>query len=269
MILKSPVQRNQRGLYKEQYKGNITLLDLGGEVNVVRKKGSSEYFTARRLNKDKINNLELRHENLITAIELFTEGNIVYAVAENMFLSLSQIVKSPPFPTADEIGIIMGQVRLLSHSHSDDILDGLVYLRDEGFFHGALSCLDVLINESGSVKLTTHKAFTRISPDAVDEDKKGFADICMMLMQKYTLGNGKVGVQNTERWKNSPHIIPFLSSTTSCHRVTELREHPFVSSLWSPESGWPRNILRGLVLTAQFTVRRDFRHSEECGFKDN
>lgn len=114
-IFKGLFSSDQGEPYKDQYKGNITLLDLGGEVNIVRKKGSSEYFTARRLYKDNADNIltqlnEMRHESLIAAIEVFTEGDNVYIVADKMLLSLTQIVKSPPFPSAEEIGIIMGQV---------------------------------------------------------------------------------------------------------------------------------------------------------------
>lgn len=113
--LKRPFPIHQGESYKLQYKGNITLLDLGGEVNVVRKKGFLEYFTARRLYKDNAGDVliqltEMRHENLVAAIEVFTEGDNVYIVADKMLLSLMQIVKSPLTPRDDQIGTIMGQV---------------------------------------------------------------------------------------------------------------------------------------------------------------
>ncbi|KAL7940558.1 kinase-like domain-containing protein [Trichoderma barbatum] len=253
---------NQGELYQDQYKGQITLLDLDGEVNIVQRKGSSEYFTARRLHTENANNLlfqlnEMRHENLIATIEVFTEGDTIYIVADNMPLSLKQIVLSPPIPTAKEIGTIMGQV-----------LDGLVYLLDKGFVHGTLNCPNVLINANGSVKLTTHNLFSKVSEKTIAKDRDGVAEICMKLMQKYKLDIGKVGVRNIEHLGNSD-ILDFLSSTTSCYGAKELRQHQFISGLWSPESGWPRNILRGLVLTTELSVPRNFRHSAEAIFNES
>lgn len=50
----------------------------------------------------------------------------------------------------------------------------------------------------------------------------GIAEISMMLMQKYKLNNGKVGVEKVEAWQNSD-IIDFLSCATSSTAAVELR----------------------------------------------
>lgn len=100
---------------KDQYKWSVTLLDLGGEVRVVQKRGFPEHYAARQLHKDNAHRIisqltEIRHGNLVAAIETFTEGSNFYIIVEKMLLSLIQIVRSPPIPSAEEIGVIMGQV---------------------------------------------------------------------------------------------------------------------------------------------------------------
>ncbi|PTB40397.1 hypothetical protein M441DRAFT_38171 [Trichoderma asperellum CBS 433.97] len=242
--------------HKDQYKGSVTLLDLGGEVRVVQKRGLSELYAARQLHKDNVHGIisqlnDIRHENLVAAIETFTEGSNSYIVIDKMLLSLHQVVRSPPIPSAEEIGVIMGQ-----------ILDGLIYLQNKGLAHGALNCLGVLIDETGNVKLTTHELFIQTSREAIAKDMKSIAEISMMLMQKYKLDNGKVGVEKVEPWKNSG-ILDFLSYTTSCEGCVDLRQDPFISSLWKKGFGWPKEKLRGLVEIARLTVPRNFRYNEK------
>lgn len=106
---------NREGRYRDLDNGKLTLLDLGGEVTLIRKKGLPEYYAARQLHKDKANGIlsqlaKIRHENILAAIETFTEGKNIYMVVDKILLSLIQIVRSPPTPNAREIGTIMGQV---------------------------------------------------------------------------------------------------------------------------------------------------------------
>lgn len=106
---------NGKGRYRNLGKGKLTLLDLGEEVTLIKKEGIPEYYAARQLHKDNAIEIlfqlaNIRHENILTAIETFTEGENIYMVVDKVLLSLVQIVRSPPTPNAREIGTIMGQV---------------------------------------------------------------------------------------------------------------------------------------------------------------
>lgn len=110
---------------KDQYNGTVTLLDLGGEVRVVQKRGLSGHYAVRQLHKENAHRIisqltEIRHKNLVAAIETFTEGNNIYIIVDKMLLSLIQIVLSPPIPSAEEIGVIMGQVKIYSQLEIDE-----------------------------------------------------------------------------------------------------------------------------------------------------
>ncbi|KAM4067820.1 kinase [Hirsutella rhossiliensis] len=130
-----------------KYKKIITLLDLGGEVIVSRKKGSLDMVGVKSVKKDKENETlewlrKLRHSNNIAALEVFSTESALYVVYEEMHTPLEHIVRSTAFPSSKEIGIILGQ-----------ILDGLMCLESLERAHGLLSCDNVLLHRTGLVKL--------------------------------------------------------------------------------------------------------------------
>lgn len=100
----------------EKYKKLVTLLDLGGEVIVARRKGSLEMVGVKEvpqgLETETLQWLrKLRHPNITIAIEMFSTASRLYVVYEEMHLPLEHIVRSAAFPSSKQIGTILGQVR--------------------------------------------------------------------------------------------------------------------------------------------------------------
>lgn len=98
-----------------QYKKILTMLDLGGEVILSRKKGSLERVGVRTCSKDRESETltwlrKLRHYNIVATIEVFATEGALYVVNEEMHLPLEHIVRSTAFPGSKEIATIAGQV---------------------------------------------------------------------------------------------------------------------------------------------------------------
>ena len=55
-------------------------------------------------------------------------------------------------------------------------------------------------------------------------DVEALGRIMMELMQKYTKEDGRVGIEDLERWPSDCDAVEFLSLTTSAASVNELRE---------------------------------------------
>lgn len=98
-----------------QYINVITVLDLGGEVNLARRKNTLQMFHIRNLGKDREREvsswLHMVHDNIVATVEVFANKGSFYVVNEETLLSLEHIVRSTAFPSAKAVGTITGQVR--------------------------------------------------------------------------------------------------------------------------------------------------------------
>ncbi|ODA75786.1 hypothetical protein RJ55_08686 [Drechmeria coniospora] len=240
-----------------RYKKILTLLDFAGEIIVSRKKASLEMVGVTLINTVKEDETlewlrKLRHGNIVAAFEAFSTETALYVVYEEMHIPLEHIVKSPAFPSSEEIGTILGQ-----------ILDGLIFLETHGRTHGSLNCDNVLLHRTGLVKLgdgAQYDSFVPATSEAKVSDLKELATITMRLMQKYALDNGKVGVENPTHWRES-QILDFLSSIMSATGPRQPRRHFFLHQIWRKGSRWPVEALCDLITVAQHTVPRDYRWS--------
>ena len=91
-------------------------VELGGTVEVaVRKAPPVELVHVRAFSTEasaKTLHLfrQLRHENIVTALEAFTTDNGLYIILEHMPVSLERIVRSPAYPDERQLAAILGQV---------------------------------------------------------------------------------------------------------------------------------------------------------------
>jgi hypothetical protein len=91
-------------------------LKLDSFVTVAsRKADSNELVTiktfGRRDAKDKLHKLRhLRHDRLVTLLDIFAFDDSVHVVMEHMPVSLAQVVASPAYPNERQLAAILGQV---------------------------------------------------------------------------------------------------------------------------------------------------------------
>jgi len=75
----------------------------------------------------------------------------------------------------------------------------------------------------------------------------------MLLMQKYTLNNGSVGVEDLQRWPLDSDAALFLAMTTSAALLDDLMEHQLLRCKWRKQD------LKGMVSLAQVAARRFYK----------
>ncbi|KAK5209213.1 hypothetical protein LTR41_004748 [Exophiala xenobiotica] len=123
-------------------------LELAGAVEVaVRKTAPIHLVHVRKFSNaesEKVLHLfrQLQHRNIVTALDVFADSDGLYVVLEHMSIALERIVNSPAYPTEQQLAAILGQ-----------LLNGIVYLAEEGFEHGRLSCSNILLNTDGTLKI--------------------------------------------------------------------------------------------------------------------
>lgn len=87
-------------------------VELGGAVEVaspvelVHVRAFSTEESAKTLHLFR----QLRHQNIVTALEAFTTDNGLYIVLEHMPVSLERIVRSPAYLDERQLAAILGQV---------------------------------------------------------------------------------------------------------------------------------------------------------------
>ncbi|KAK7985501.1 hypothetical protein PG996_005258 [Apiospora saccharicola] len=164
-----------------------------------------------------------------------------HAASENEAAAATNLA----YPSETQLAAILGQ-----------ILDGLIYLRAEGFEHPLLACENILLNLDGDVKIG--KLWVRCSDDHVlttianpqycqnissrgtSRDLQIIGNITMRLMQKYAKENDAVGVDEPQRWPPHSNAISFLSLTTSASSMVELSGHEFLAEQWRKHQRWEK-----------------------------
>jgi serine/threonine protein kinase len=120
------------------------------EVLVQQFSGKSDNDGLQRLQ-------DLRHRNIHAVLEVFRHGKETYIVFEYMELSLHEVATVGI--NTDELAGILRQVcpplfrPMEGSAQLSQVVDGLVYLAEQGVEHGALTCSNVLVSKEGAVKL--------------------------------------------------------------------------------------------------------------------
>lgn len=98
----------------------------------------------------------IRHENILSAKECYREGNRLFALVDDLPLTLEHLVSL--HPDQHQVASVMHQVRTRKQGVSDSIdilqiLNGLNYLVEAGFEHTSLTSSNILLGSDGIVKI--------------------------------------------------------------------------------------------------------------------
>ncbi|PGG98897.1 hypothetical protein GX51_06544 [Blastomyces parvus] len=183
---------------------------------------------------------QVQHQNIISARECYSDKEAMYALVDDLPLTLVQLVGCRAYPSESQLASIIGQV-----------LDGLSYLITAGFEHKSLTCSNILLGLDGSVKIAGLEFCVERLPNQTQiESIKALATITMELMQKYDKDDGLIGVDDLDRWPVDSASFGFLSATSSAMSIEVLKEHPLVSKQ-RPSPG----VLVGLARLALISAR--------------
>ncbi|KAJ5216814.1 hypothetical protein N7468_009822 [Penicillium chermesinum] len=123
--------------------------NLAGEVFIVaRRSRPSQVVAIREYTKGDVNKMlqwyeTLDHDNLLSARECFVDGGSMYALVDDLPLTLEQLVGCrTTFPTETELASMIWQ-----------ILNGLCYLSSKSLKHQCLTSRHILLGLDGVVKI--------------------------------------------------------------------------------------------------------------------
>ena len=107
----------QAGSPWRRYKAILSLLDMGDKVIVASERAAPmsrvgvRRFPRGNQDTETLSRLrEVRHANIVAALEAFQGQKILYIVFEDMHMPLDHVIRCPRRRTSDEVGTIVGQV---------------------------------------------------------------------------------------------------------------------------------------------------------------
>ena len=105
----------QDGSPWKRYREILSVTDMGDKVIVACERDApNKRVNIRRFPRDEKEAERIswfrnvRHTNIVSALQLFAGQKILYAVLEQMQLPIDHLVRCPRQPSADEVGVIMG-----------------------------------------------------------------------------------------------------------------------------------------------------------------
>ncbi|KAH8695669.1 hypothetical protein BGW36DRAFT_264057, partial [Talaromyces proteolyticus] len=159
---------------------------------------------------------QLQHENILSAEECFNTEGSVYALCEDLPITLEDVVACDAFLNEARLAAILKQV-----------LDGVSYLMTEGFEHGSLKCSNILMGLDGTVKIGCLEAIHRRNDSQV-QTLEALRAMTVELMEKRPVHDSVTGVNDLTRWPLGSDAVEFLAATTSADSIDHLREKPLI-----------------------------------------
>ncbi|KAJ5346215.1 hypothetical protein N7452_004219 [Penicillium brevicompactum] len=197
--------------------------NLAGEVFIAARRSRPSEIIAIRKYTDvaKMRRLYdmLDHDNVLTARECFVNDGCMYALVNDLQLTLEQLVGCRSlYPTEVELASMVWQ-----------ILDGLCYLNEIGLEHQSLTCRNILLGLDGVIKIASLEMCVERPPGQTQSIYiKTLASITMEIMQKYVKDDGMVGVDDVDRWPVDSDAFGFLSALSTAKSIESLKEQPLV-----------------------------------------
>ncbi|CAG8316469.1 Tyrosine-protein kinase, receptor ROR, subgroup [Penicillium camemberti] len=199
--------------------------NLAGEVFITaRRSRPSQVVAIRKYTKGDVTKMRrlfgiLDHDNVLTARECFVNEGCMYALVNDLQLTLEQLVGCRSlYPTEAELASMIWQ-----------ILDGLCYLNETGLEHQSLTCRNILLGLDGVIKIASLEMCVECLPgQAQNVYIKKLASITMEIMQKYVKDDGMVGVDDVDRWPVDSDAFGFLSALSTAKSIDSLKEQPLV-----------------------------------------
>ncbi|EER43196.1 conserved hypothetical protein [Histoplasma capsulatum H143] len=151
---------------------------------------------------------ELHHPNILSSRECFLHDGSVFILHDELSISLDHLVACEAYPNEIEVAAALAQ-----------ILDGLIYLTNQWVEHPCLSSPNILVARAGEVKIAGLEECLQLPAGSVPQYSKPLG-----VMQKYEKEDGKIGVDDIERWGCDSNAIGFLSSIGSRSSLGTLRK---------------------------------------------
>ncbi|KAJ5988269.1 hypothetical protein N7481_003479 [Penicillium waksmanii] len=199
--------------------------NLAGDVFIVaRRSRPSQVVAIREYTQGDVNKMLrwyeiLDHDNLLSARECFVDGGSMFALVDDLPLTLEQLVGCRTmFPTEAELASMVWQ-----------ILNGLCYLSSKSLEHQSLTCRNILLGLDGVVKIASLEMCMESQPGEIQRVYiKALSSITMETMQKYVKDDGVVGVDDVDRWPVDSDAFEFLSALSTAKSIESLKEQPLV-----------------------------------------
>ncbi|PSN59201.1 kinase-like protein, partial [Corynespora cassiicola Philippines] len=176
------------------------------------------------LDEDKLQILQkIRHPNFVTVVDIFQFEEATHVVFEHMPISLHDLSKISNRIDTIRLAAILGQV-----------VNGLVYLSDNGLEHGSLTCSNILVSRKGEVKIAGFECcHSRVSEKNENPDIRALKHIAAVLMGESVNRRETVSITDPYRWDFA--AVDFVAVTTSATSVEELKKHPLLKLPWKQE----------------------------------
>ncbi|KAJ6018497.1 hypothetical protein N7522_001961 [Penicillium canescens] len=199
--------------------------NLAGEVFIAaRRSRPFQVVAIREYTKGDVAKMQrlydiLDHDNVLTARECFVNEGYMYALVNDLQLTLEQLVGCRSlYPTEAELASIIWQ-----------ILNGLCYLNETGLEHQSLRCRNILLDLDGVIKIASLEMCVECQPgQAQNVYIKTLASLTMEVMQKYVKDDGMVGVDDVDRWPVDSDAFGFLSALSTAKSIESLKKQPLV-----------------------------------------
>ncbi|KAJ5643586.1 uncharacterized protein N7484_006093 [Penicillium longicatenatum] len=198
---------------------------LAGDVSIAsRRNGPSQVIAIREYTKKNSARMleyytKFDHTNILSAQSFYEEGDSMYALVDDLPLTLGHLVGCRfLYPTETELALMIWQ-----------ILNGLCYLSQLGFEHQSLSCQNILWGLDGVIKIASLESCVKSSSSQrQSQHVKTLGSITMELMQKYVKDDGIIGVDDLKRWPVESHAFGFLSAISATNSIESLKTDSFM-----------------------------------------
>ncbi|KAI0977483.1 hypothetical protein F4678DRAFT_16605 [Xylaria arbuscula] len=167
---------------------------------------------------------QLRHPSLTENVEIYACSDPSYfVISEFMPTSLLHVCRSPIYPNEPQLSSVLYQV-----------LTGLEFLLSCGLVYEQLSCVNVLVNFAGEVKISDIENCRR-SGD-ITALSTSFSRMTMKLMDKERAETASFGLTHPDKW--SDEAIDMFTSITTTPDIQKLLAHAFLLKKNQEELLW-------------------------------
>ncbi|BDD61486.1 hypothetical protein MPDQ_004948 [Monascus purpureus] len=195
--------------------------DLAGPVSmVVYRSRPSRVMAIRTFTQNRTDQMleifrNIQHENILSAIECYKDGETVYFRFDDFPVTLEHLVACDAYPTETQLALILSQ-----------LLQGLSHLLKCGLAHQSLICSNILLSWSGILKIAgLEHCIEHLPGQSQAPMMNALATIAMELMQNYDKDDGLRGIDDVNRWPVESWPFKFLEATTTAVSVEQLKHH--------------------------------------------
>ncbi|KAJ9129567.1 hypothetical protein NKR23_g12509, partial [Pleurostoma richardsiae] len=205
------------------YYRNAFGLELGGYVAIVCRTPATgdlyamHSFSGSSREKKLYMLRQLKHENLLRPVEIFSFEGSFHVISEYTAISLEGIILVRP-----------SEIQLAAIVHQ--ILDAICYLESEELIHGSITCPNVLLTTTGLVKIANPESCSTTTPEDRLDDTKALGLIMSELMDESledgvtSVGSGgpTLRINKPSVWSSEALDFMTLTMTASASKLAEV-----------------------------------------------